>query len=251
MSILDELNSEQRKAAEKVEGPILILAGAGSGKTRTVTYRIAHMILALTFTNKAAREMKERAEALVGADSHNLVVSTFHSFAVRLLKTYSERIGYGRNFNIYDVDDQKSIIGKIKRDLNAGNDDYTPGRIAGKISKLKEQGIGPEQLEKELDLKLPANKFFYEIYKQYNEVLKANNAMDFSDLLLNARKLLDDSYVLERVQDRYRYIVVDEYQDTNDIQYEIISIIASKYKNICVVGEITDLQREYSLLPTK
>ena len=144
MSILDELNSEQRKAAEKVEGPILILAGAGSGKTRTVTYRIAHMIrekgisplniLALTFTNKAAREMKERAEALVGADSHNLVVSTFHSFAVRLLKTYSERIGYGRNFNIYDVDDQKSIIGKIKRDLNAGNDDFTPGRIAGKIS---------------------------------------------------------------------------------------------------------------------
>ena len=247
MSILDELNSEQRKAAEKVEGPILILAGAGSGKTRTVTYRIAHMIrekgisplniLALTFTNKAAREMKERAEALVGADSHNLVVSTFHSFAVRLLKTYSERIGYGRNFNIYDVDDQKSIIGKIKRDLNAGNDDFTPGRIAGKISKLKEQGIGPEQLEKELDLKLPANKFFYEIYKQYNEVLKANNAMDFSDLLLNARKLLDDSYVLERVQDRYRYIVVDEYQDTNDIQYEIISIIASKYKNICVVGD--------------
>ena len=247
MSILDELNSEQKKAAEKTEGPILILAGAGSGKTRTVTYRIAHMIkeigisplniLALTFTNKAAREMKERAEALVGADSYNLVVSTFHSFSVRLLKTYADRIGFGRIFNIYDVKDQKSIITKIKKDLNIGNDDLTSGKIAGKISKLKEQGIGINELEEEIDLKLPWNKLFYDIYKQYNEVLKANNAMDFSDLLLNARKLLDDLYVLERVQDRYRYIVVDEYQDTNDIQYQIISIIAAKHKNICVVGD--------------
>ena len=128
MSILDELNEEQRKAAEKIDGPVLILAGAGSGKTRTVTYRIAHMIkekgisplniMALTFTNKAAKEMKERAEALIGPDANNLVVSTFHSFSVRLLKTYSDRIGYGRNFNIYDVDDQKTIINKIKKDID-------------------------------------------------------------------------------------------------------------------------------------
>ncbi|MDO5088485.1 MAG: 3'-5' exonuclease [Leptotrichiaceae bacterium] len=247
MSILDELNSEQKKAAEKIDGPILILAGAGSGKTRTVTYRIAHMIkekgisplniLALTFTNKAAREMKERAEALIGVDSYNLAVSTFHSFSVRLLKTYSERIGYGRNFNIYDVDDQKAIIGKIKRELNIGNEDFAPGKTANRISKLKEQGIGTVELENEIDIKLPANRIFYDIYVKYNEVLKANNAMDFSDLLVNARKLLEDPYVLERVQDRYRYIVVDEYQDTNDIQYEIINMIASKYKNICVVGD--------------
>lgn len=248
MSILDELNKEQRKAAEKIEGPVLILAGAGSGKTRTVTYRIAHMvkeigisplnILALTFTNKAAREMKERAAALIGHEANNLVVSTFHSFSVRLLKTYSERIGYGRNFNIYDVDDQKSIITKIKKEMGIKDSDgIQPGKLANKISKLKEQGIGIKELEREIDMRIPANRLFGEIYQKYNEVLKANNAMDFSDLLLNARKLLDDAFVLEKIQERYRYIVVDEYQDTNDIQYEMINLIAAKYRNICVVGD--------------
>jgi ATP-dependent DNA helicase pcrA len=247
MSILNKLNKNQRKAAEKIEGPVLILAGAGSGKTRTVTYRIAHMIkeknisplniLALTFTNKAAREMKERAEELIGEEnSYNLVVSTFHSFAVRILKTYSERIGYGRNFNIYDVDDQKSIITKIKKEMNI-KDDIAPGRIANRISKLKEDGVGLDEVSRQLDLKIPANRLFYDIYKKYDEVLKANNAMDFSDLLLNARRLLDDKYVLDIIQNRYQYIVVDEYQDTNNIQYEIINLIAAKYRNICVVGD--------------
>ena len=247
MSILNKLNENQRKAAEKIEGPVLILAGAGSGKTRTVTYRIAHMIkeknisplniLALTFTNKAAREMKERAEELIGEEnSYNLVVSTFHSFAVRILKTYSERIGYGRNFTIYDVDDQKSIITKIKKEMNI-KDDIAPGRIANRISKLKEDGVGLDEVSRQLDLKIPANRLFYDIYKKYDEVLKANNAMDFSDLLLNARRLLDDKYVLDIIQNRYQYIVVDEYQDTNNIQYEIINLIAAKYRNICVVGD--------------
>ena len=247
MSILNELNENQRKAAEKIEGPVLILAGAGSGKTRTVTYRIAHMIkeknisplniLALTFTNKAAREMKERAEELIGEEnSYNLVVSTFHSFAVRILKTYSERIGYGKNFNIYDVDDQKSIITKIKKEMNI-KDDIAPGRIANRISKLKEDGVGLDEVSRQLDLKIQANRLFYDIYKKYDEVLKANNAMDFSDLLLNARRLLDDKYVLDIIQNRYQYIVVDEYQDTNNIQYEIINLIAAKYRNICVVGD--------------
>ena len=247
MSILDELNEEQRKAAEKIDGPVLILAGAGSGKTRTVTYRIAHMIkekgisplniMALTFTNKAAKEMKERAEALIGPDANDLVVSTFHSFSVRLLKTYSDRIGYGRNFNIYDVDDQKSIITKIKKELNIKNDEVSPAKIANRISKLKEQGIGIEELESQVDTRIYSNRIFRDIYQKYDETLKANNAMDFSDLLLNAKRLLEDPYVLERVQNRYKYIVVDEYQDTNDIQYEIISKIAEKYKNICVVGD--------------
>ena len=247
MSILNELNENQRKAAEKIEGPVLILAGAGSGKTRTVTYRIAHMIkeknisplniLALTFTNKAAREMKERAEELIGEEnSYNLVVSTFHSFAVRILKTYSERIGYGKNFNIYDVDDKKSIITKIKKEMNI-KDDIAPGRIANRISKLKEDGVGLDEVSRQLDLKISANRLFYDIYKKYDEVLKANNAMDFSDLLLNARRLLDDKYVLDIIQNRYQYIVVDEYQDTNNIQYEIINLIAAKYRNICVVGD--------------
>ena len=247
MSILNKLNENQRKAAEKIEGPVLILAGAGSGKTRTVTYRIAHMIkeknisplniLALTFTNKAAREMKERAEELIGEEnSYNLVVSTFHSFAVRILKTYSERIGYGRNFTIYDVDDQKSRMTKINKEMNI-KDDIAPGRIANRISKLKEDGVGLDEVSRQLDLKIPANRLFYDIYKKYDEVLKANNAMDFSDLLLNARRLLDDKYVLDIIQNRYQYIVVDEYQDTNNIQYEIINLIAAKYRNICVVGD--------------
>nr|WP_314079652.1 UvrD-helicase domain-containing protein [uncultured Leptotrichia sp.] len=248
MSILDKLNEEQRKAAEKVEGPVLILAGAGSGKTRTVTYRMAHMIkekgisplniLALTFTNKAAREMKERAEELIGSEAQNLVVSTFHAFSVRLLKMYADRIGYDRNFNIYDVDDQKSIITKIKKEMNIGdNDSSKPGVLANRISKLKEQGIGANELGQQVDLKIPANKIFAQIYQSYNETLKKNNAMDFSDLLVNARKLLDDKFILERIQERYKYIMVDEYQDTNDIQYEIINLIAEKYKNICVVGD--------------
>ncbi len=247
MSILDELNSEQRAAAERIDGPVLILAGAGSGKTRTVTYRIAYMIkelgisplniLALTFTNKAAKEMKERTEQLVGLDAHNLVISTFHSFAVRILKIYSDRIGYGRNFNIYDVDDQKSLINKIIKDLNINSDDISPSKVANRISKLKEDGIGVKELEKEIDTKLYSNRVFYDIYKLYDNTLKANNAMDFSDLLLNTRKLLDDKYVLERIQDRYKYILVDEYQDTNNIQYEIVRLISNKNRNLCVVGD--------------
>ena len=247
MSFLSQLNDEQRRAAEKIEGPVLILEGAGSGKTRTITYRMAHMIkelgisplniLALTFTNKAAKEMKERAEQLIGDEAGSLVVSTFHSFSVRLLKTYSERIGYSRNFNIYDVDDQKSILNKIKKEFNIINDDLTPVKLANRISKLKEEGITVEGLEKEIDIRIPANRLFRDIYQKYTEVLKANNAMDFSDLLFNAKKVLEDPFVLERVQDRYRYIMVDEYQDTNDIQYQIVSMIASKYQNLCVVGD--------------
>lgn len=246
MSILEGLNKEQREAAEQIEGPVLILAGAGSGKTRTVTYRIAHMIeekgisplniLALTFTNKAAREMKERAEALVGNDVHNLQISTFHSFSVRLLRIYGERLGYGNNFNIYDTDDQKSLINKIMKELNI-QDDSTPGKIASRISKLKEKGIDVKTIEKEVDLRVPSNRSFFNIFDKYDKTLKASNAMDFSDLILNANKVLNDPEVLERVQNRYKYIIVDEYQDTNDLQYEIINKIASKYKNICVVGD--------------
>jgi DNA helicase-2/ATP-dependent DNA helicase PcrA len=246
MSILDGLNKEQREAAEKIDGPVLILAGAGSGKTRTVTYRIAHMIrengisplniLALTFTNKAAKEMKERAEALVGNDIHNLQISTFHSFSVRLLRIYGEKLGYGNNFNIYDTDDQKSLISKIMKELNI-QDDSTPGKIANRISKLKEKGIDVKTIEREVDLRVPSNRVFFDIFDKYDKTLKSSNAMDFSDLILNANKLLDNSEVLLRVQERYRYIIVDEYQDTNDLQYEIINKIASKYGNICVVGD--------------
>ena len=246
MGILDGLNTEQKIAAEHIDGPVLILAGAGSGKTRTVTYRIAHMVkeknvsplnvLALTFTNKAAREMKERAESLVGDDVHNLVISTFHSFSVRLLRIYGERIGYRSNFNIYDTDDQKSLISKIMKQFNI-LEDITPGKLASKISKIKEKGVDADRLEKEIDLRIASNRVFYDIFTEYDKTLKKSNSMDFSDLILNANKLLNDEFILSKVQERYKYIIVDEYQDTNDLQYEIINKIASKYKNICVVGD--------------
>ncbi|WP_156299333.1 ATP-dependent helicase [Streptobacillus canis] len=245
MSILDNLNPQQKQAAELIEGQTLILAGAGSGKTRTLTFKIAHMIkekninpkniLALTFTNKAAKEMKERVETLV--NSHNeVLISTFHSFAVRLLRTYSERIGYTTNFNIYDSNDQKSIIKKILKSQGYEKK-YKDSQIISKISRLKELGLNYTNLGQELDMNLPFNREFKEIFKEYQEKLERSNAMDFSDLLVNAKALLDDDYVLDKIQNRYIYILIDEYQDTNEIQYQIVKKIAKKYKNICVVGD--------------
>ncbi|WP_064581082.1 ATP-dependent helicase [Streptobacillus moniliformis] len=245
MSILDNLNTEQRQAAKLVEGQTLILAGAGSGKTRTLTFKIAYMIkekninprniLALTFTNKAAKEMKERVETLVG-DNNEILISTFHSFAVRLLRTYSERIGYTNNFNIYDNNDQKSIIKKILKSQGLDKK-YKESQIISKISRLKELGLSYTNLGQELDMNLPFNREFKEIFREYQEKLEKSNAMDFSDLLVNAKALLDDEYVLDKIQNRYIYILIDEYQDTNEIQYQIVKKIAKKYKNICVVGD--------------
>ncbi|WP_073507627.1 ATP-dependent helicase [Streptobacillus notomytis] len=245
MSILDNLNTQQKKAAKLIDGQTLILAGAGSGKTRTLTFKIAHMIkekninpkniLALTFTNKAAKEMKERVETLVG-DNNDVSISTFHSFAVRLLRTYSERIGYTTNFNIYDNNDQKSMIKKILKSQGLDKK-YKEFQIISKISRLKELGLNYTNLEQELDMNLPFNREFREIFREYQEKLERSNSMDFSDLLVNAKALLDDEYVLEKIQNRYVYILIDEYQDTNEIQYQIIKKIAKKHKNICVVGD--------------
>lgn len=246
MSILDNLNENQRKAAEKIDGPILILAGAGSGKTRTVTYKIAYMIkekninpnniLALTFTNKAANEMKERAINLIGKEYENMIViSTFHSFALKLLRKYATLIGYKLNFNIYDIDDQKKLMNKILKE-NKLDHKYKSVDILTKISKYKENLKTPKIVREESDgfLYLEDILKCYEIYQ--TELLK-NNAMDFSDLLLNTYKLLLIEEVLKEVQERYIYIIVDEYQDTNSIQYKIVNKIADKYKNICVVGD--------------
>ncbi|WP_320046626.1 UvrD-helicase domain-containing protein [uncultured Ilyobacter sp.] len=247
MSILDNLNNEQKKAASKVEGPVLILAGAGSGKTRTVTYRIAHMvkgkeispykILAMTFTNKAAREMKERVETLIGEDSKRVMVSTFHAFGVRLLRMYGVELGYNSNFNIYDGDDQKRLIKNIMKDLVIIDKSITPARIASIISRLKEDGITPEEYEKDSRGFLESYKTVSSVYKKYNSGLKNNNAMDFADIIVNTNRLMDIPKIREKVQERYQYIMVDEYQDTNNIQYQIINKIAEKYKNICVVGD--------------
>lgn len=245
MSILNGLNKEQRKAAEKIEGPLLILAGAGSGKTRTVTYRIAHMvlekgispykILAVTFTNKAAKEMRERVENLVGLEAKKIMVSTFHSFGVRLLRTYATKLGYESNFNIYDADDQKKLVGRLMKSLVINNKQLTPAVVVSRLSKYKEDGLDPIEVEKEAyntDSRLVAT-----VYAKYAEELVKNNAMDFADLLINTNKLLDDKEVLTKIQSRYEYIMVDEYQDTNNIQYQIVTKIANKNQNICVVGD--------------
>ncbi|WP_300327780.1 ATP-dependent helicase [Fusobacterium sp.] len=245
-SILDELNEQQRKAGEKIEGPLLILAGAGSGKTRTITYRIAHMILergispysilAVTFTNKAAKEMKERVENLVGEDGRKVLLSTFHSFGLKLLRIYCSKIGYNPNFTIYDTDDQKRIIKPIMKKLVIKDKDLTEGKVASIISKVKEDGISPDDY-------LSQNRYdgnavvIAEVYKKYEQELRANNGMDFADILINTNKLLENQEILEKVQEKFKYIMVDEYQDTNNIQYQIINKIAQKYKNICVVGD--------------
>ena len=246
MSILDKLNSEQKKAGAKVNGPLLILAGAGSGKTRTITYRIAYMIqelgispysiLAVTFTNKAAKEMRERVENLIGEDGKRAMISTFHSFGLRLLRVYSKIIGYDSNFTIYDTDDQKKVVKGIMKQLVIKNKDLTEGKIVSRISKLKEDGISPEEYEKDHRFESDAN-IIYEVYKRYNQTLKENNGMDFSDILTNTYKLLESREVLEKLQEKFKYIMVDEYQDTNNIQYKIINKIAAKYRNICVVGD--------------
>ncbi len=246
MSILDKLNSEQKKAGAKVNGPLLILAGAGSGKTRTITYRIAYMIqelgispysiLAVTFTNKAAKEMRERVENLIGEDGKRAMISTFHSFGLRLLRVYSKIIGYDSNFTIYDTDDQKKVVKGIMKQLVIKNKDLTEGKIVSRISKLKEDGISPEEYEKDHKFESDAN-IIYEVYKIYNQTLKENNGMDFSDILTNTYKLLENREVLEKLQEKFKYIMVDEYQDTNNIQYKIINKIAAKYRNICVVGD--------------
>lgn len=246
MSILNKLNQKQREAAEKIEGPLLILAGAGSGKTRTITYRIAYMInekgispykiLAVTFTNKAAKEMRERVELLIGEDAHKAMISTFHSFGVRLLRVYGDKLGYNANFTIYDTDDQKRVIRGIMKELVVNDKSLTEGAVVSIISKLKENSVSVSDYEKEN--RFDSNyKIILECYRRYNGILKENNGMDFSDILVNLHKLLDIPEVLEKLQEKFQYIMVDEYQDTNNIQYNIVTKIASKYRNICVVGD--------------
>ncbi|MGL5124680.1 MAG: ATP-dependent helicase [Fusobacteriaceae bacterium] len=246
MSILNGLNTPQREAAAAINGPVLILAGAGSGKTRTITYRIAHMvlecgispykILAVTFTNKAAKEMKERVERLIGEDGRKATVSTFHSFGIRVLRIYADKIGYDSNFTIFDSDDQKRVIRGILKELVVMDKKLGDSYLASVISKLKENSITHEEYLKENSFQTNA-KIIAEVYKRYSIILKTNNGMDFSDILTNTYELLKNPEILERISEKYQYIMVDEYQDTNDIQYKIINTIAKKYGNLCVVGD--------------
>lgn len=242
---LDHLNPEQRKAATHVDGPLLILAGAGSGKTATMTHRIAYLIeqgvspyqiLAVTFTNKAAGEMRERVEKLVGR-CQGMWIMTFHAMSLRILREHCERIGYQHNFVVYDTIDQKTLIKTIMKEQNIDAKLYPQAYLSAAISKQKEHDVSPrEYLETEADNF--RSKVIGSVYRAYQEQLKRNNAMDFDDLLVNALHVLrDNPDILADYQHRFRYILVDEYQDTNHIQYEIIRLLAKARQNLCVVGD--------------
>ena len=247
MSIYDSLNDMQKKAVYQTEGPVLILAGAGSGKTRVLTHRIAYLIeekgvnpwniLAITFTNKAAGEMRERVDQLVGFGSESIWVSTFHSACVRILRRFIDRLGYDTNFTIYDTDDQKSLMKEVCRYLQIDTKMYKERALLSAISSAKNEMISPEEyrLEAEGDF---SRKKIAEVYAEYEKQLRANNALDFDDLLVKAVQLFQTQPdVLEYYQERFRYIMVDEYQDTNTVQFRLIQILSSKYRNLCVVGD--------------
>lgn len=247
MSIYDTLNDRQKEAVLHTEGPLLILAGAGSGKTRVLTHRIAYLIeekgvnpwniLAITFTNKAAGEMRERVDQIVGFGSESIWVSTFHSTCVRILRRYIDRLGYGTNFTIYDADDQKTLMRDVCKLLQIDTKIYKERSLLAAISAAKDEMISPEEFE------LNAGGDYHEkkiaqVYKEYEHQLKANNALDFDDLLVKTVQLFQTQPdVLEYYQERFRYIMVDEYQDTNTVQFQFVSLLASKYRNLCVVGD--------------
>lgn len=247
MSIYDTLNEEQKKAVFQTEGPVLILAGAGSGKTRVLTHRIAYMIeengvnpwniLAITFTNKAAGEMRERVDKIVGFGAESIWVSTFHSTCVRILRRYADKIGFDNHFVIYDTDDQKGIIREICKKFNIDTKKIKERSIMGAISAAKDELVSPEEyiLRNSGDF---SKKVYGDVYMEYQKALKKNNAMDFDDLLVKTVELFKlCPEVLEYYQDRFVYIMVDEYQDTNSAQFELIRLLANKNRNLCVVGD--------------
>ena len=247
MAIYDTLNQEQKEAVFHTEGPLLILAGAGSGKTRVLTHRIAYLIeekgvnpwniLAITFTNKAAGEMRERVDRLVGFGSESIWVSTFHSTCVRILRRYIDRLGYGTNFTIYDADDQKTLMKDVCKKLQIDTKIHNERSLLAAISSAKDEMISPDEYELNAAGDYHKQKIA-KVYREYEKQLRANNALDFDDLLVKTVKLLQTQPdVLEYYQNRFQYIMVDEYQDTNTVQFKFISILAKKYRNLCVVGD--------------
>jgi DNA helicase-2/ATP-dependent DNA helicase PcrA len=242
---LSILNAEQRKAVEEIEGPSMIIAGAGSGKTRVLTYKIAYLvdsginpyeILALTFTNKAAKEMKERISRLISSDFEKIWMGTFHSVFARMLRTEAEYIGFTRNFTIYDSDDSANLIKQIMITNNIPTDNPTPKAIHTSISSLKNKLIFPKEFSS--IAKTPFDKRVEIVYEDYQRALLKNNSMDFDDLLVRPIELFRrNPEILEKYQERFKFILVDEYQDTNKAQYIIVKLLAGKYKNLSVVGD--------------
>ncbi len=247
MSIYDSLNEEQKKGVFTTEGPVLLLAGAGSGKTRVLTHRAVYLIeelgvnpyhiLAITFTNKAAGEMRERIDDMVGYGSENIWVSTFHSTCVRILRRFIDHIGFGTNFTIYDTEDQKTIMKDICKRLEIDTKMYKEKSLLAAISSAKDELISPEAyaLRAQGDFRKMKEAA---VYREYQQVLRKNNALDFDDLIVKTVELFQsDMEVLDYYQERFRYIMVDEYQDTNTAQFQLIKLLAGKYKNLCVVGD--------------
>ena len=247
MSIYDKLNEPQREAVYHTDGPLLILAGAGSGKTRVLTHRIAYLIgergvnpwniLAITFTNKAAEEMRQRVDNLVGFGAESVWVSTFHSACVRILRRFIDRLGYENHFTIYDTDDQKTLIKEVCRKVDVDTKVFKERSLLSAISSAKNEMILPDEFELNAGGDFAKMKIA-KVYREYEAQMRANNALDFDDLLVKTVQLLQTHPdVLESYQERFRYIMVDEYQDTNTVQFQLVSLLAGKYKNLCVVGD--------------
>ncbi|WP_313567732.1 DNA helicase PcrA [Acetoanaerobium noterae] len=244
---LTGLNKDQLSAVTRVEGPLLILAGAGSGKTRVITYRIAHMIedlkispysiLAITFTNKAAKEMKERVSALIGDRAKDMWISTFHSLCVRILRRDIERIGYNRSFVIYDTQDQLSLIKECIKECGLREDSFKPSSVLSAISGAKDKLLNPKAFEARYFNDFRLSKIS-KVYDLYQRKLKSNNALDFDDLIFKTVELLKtDEFVRDFYQRKFQYVMVDEYQDTNHAQYVLINLLSEMHKNLCVVGD--------------
>lgn len=247
MSKYDLLNPEQKEAVFHYEGPLLILAGAGSGKTRVLTHRVAWLIeekqvnpwniMAITFTNKAAGEMRDRVETMLGGALGGVWVATFHSTCVRILRRYIDRIGFGTNFTIYDGDDQKTIIKEICKRFQIDTKLYRERFFMAAISAAKDELLSPDDYAKQVHGDTRKQKVA-EVYREYQKQLRASNALDFDDLIFRTVELFQkDAEVLEQYQDRFRFIMVDEYQDTNTAQFKLVSLLAAKYRNLCVVGD--------------
>ncbi|PCJ66435.1 MAG: ATP-dependent DNA helicase [Bacteroidetes bacterium] len=255
---LDSLNPEQKAAVLQTDGPVMIIAGAGSGKTRVLTYRIAHLIatgvnafniLSLTFTNKAAKEMRNRIETVAGPEARNIWMGTFHSVFAKILRIEAERIGYPSNFTIYDSDDSKSLIKAIVKEMNLDEKVYKPNFVLSRISNAKNNLIQAHVYQKNTELlaydETTGRGKIYQIYAEYAKRCFKAGAMDFDDLLLNTFKLLNNfPDILNKYQHKFKYVMVDEYQDTNHCQYMIVKKLASVFENICVVGD--DAQSIYS-----
>lgn len=246
MNLIDSLNDRQKEAVVNTDGPMLILAGAGSGKTKVLTTKVAYLIeeknidpnniLAITFTNKAAKEMKERIFKLEGNSAFYIQISTFHSFGLKILKENCELLGYEKNFTILDSDDSLSIIKKIMKELNIDANKYNPKAIKNVISNNKNEIIDPEKYS--LYINTDFDEIALEVYRKYEKSLKINNAVDFDDLLILPLKLFNNNPgVLQKYQEKYKYVFIDEYQDTNEPQYILSKMISAKYKNITVVGD--------------